>query len=230
MTELRGRRRRLLVLSLVVAGACSVPRAAQAQLHWDASAQVGAMKRSFLASRPDPGFGPSAQLAAHVALLPLVHVGGYLSFDRSPLPGDEPTRSVFAGGVRGKAMLPWIRGQARAWVFAGLGYAALYAPSYTRTFDVPDGSGAVTPRPGKVEGGGGTFFEAPIGVGVSYKLFPPWELSAELGARFGFGHGGSVYDPPGLGIAFEDDATERARPAGLDRLALGLTIGVLADL
>lgn len=238
MAELRRRERPfatsvpLLFFSFVVlAGLLLAPRAAQAQLHWDASAQVGGSKRFFLGSGKDPGFGPGGQLAAHVALLPLLHVGGYFAYDMSPLPGDQATRNVFSGGLRAKGMLPWVRGGARAWIFTGLGYAALYSPSYTRTFEVPDPTGTSTvARQGTVHGGGGTFFEVPLGIGASYKLFPPWELSAELGARFGFGHSGTVYDQPGLGIDIDNYGTERAQPAGFDRFALGLTVGVLIDL
>lgn len=209
------------------------PGTASAQLHWDASAQVGAMKR-FLASRPggsdDAGFGPAAQLTGHLALLPLVHVGGYFGFDISPMPADVAARNMTYGGLRAKGMIPWVRGSGRAWIFAGFGYAAAYAPSYSSHFFVPDASGTVIRRSVKVEGGGGTFFDVPFGIGASYKLFPPWELCAELGARAAFGNSGTIYDQPGPGVSVDDGTVQRASPAGLDRFALGLTLGVLIDL
>jgi hypothetical protein len=208
-------------------------REASAQLHWDASAQLGGMKR-FLSNRPpgssDAGFGPTGQITGHVALLPLIHVGGYAGMDISPMPNDVAARNIFFGGFRAKGMLPWVRGAFRAWIFAGFGYAAAYAPSYSSNFTVVDASGAPSRRAVKVEGGGGTFFEGPFGLGASYKLFPPWELCAELGARAGFGHGGTIYDEPGPGVAVENFASQRATPAGLDGFALGLTVGVMLDL
>lgn len=227
------RRRAACAATVALMGWMGLEKDASAQLHWDASAQVGAMKR-FLASRPpgtdDASIGPTAQLAGHVALLPLVHVGGYAGMDISPMPADVAARNVFFGGLRAKGMLPWIRGSFRAWIFAGFGYSAAYAPSYSTTFTVPTASGDSERRRVNVEGGGGTFFEVPFGIGASYKLFSPWELCAELGARAGFGHSGTIYDPPGPGVRVENFASQRASPAGLDRFALGLTVGVLLDL
>ena len=53
------------VAAAVFALVTSAPFAAQAQIHWDASAQVGAMKR-FLVERPsgasDAGFGPMGEI------------------------------------------------------------------------------------------------------------------------------------------------------------------------
>lgn len=82
----------------------------------------------------------------------------------------------------------------------------------------------------RVEGAGGSFFEVPFGLGASYKLYKPWELCAELGARVGFGHTGSVYKDPGPQVTVPDFAGQNASPAGVDRFALGLTVGVLIDL
>ena len=206
-------------------------REAQAQLHWDASAQLGVMKR-FLADRPagtdDVGFGPTGQLTAHVALLPLVHVGGYFGHDISPLPGDGSARNITFGGLRAKGMIPWVRGTMRAWLFAGFGYAGVYSPSYGTT--LVEGGGGAERRQVRVQGSGGGFFDVPFGIGASYKLFPPWELCAELGARAGFGHDGSVYEHPGPQIRVPGAPGQNALPAGLDRFALGLTVGVMIDL
>jgi hypothetical protein len=208
------------------------PRAS-AQLHWDASAQVGVMKR-FLTNRPsgagDAGFGPIAQLTGHVALLPLVHVGGYFGHDLSPMAGDGGTRNITFGGLRAKGSLPFVRGSVRAWIFAGFGYAGVYQQSFDGTFAIPTGIGTTERRPGRVEGAGGGFFDVPFGIGASYKLFKPWELCAELGARVGFGHSGSVYESPGPQLTIPGLAGQNAAPAGLDRVALGLTVGVQVDL
>ncbi len=214
---------------LLVSVASTRPGAAQ--LHVDASAQVGVMKR-FLGSKPgvdDPGFGPTAQLTAHVALLPLVHVGGYFGHDLSPLDG-EASRNLTFGGLRLKARIPWAPGSFRTWVFAGFGYAGVYAPSYGTTARVPDGLGGTTPTRARVEGSGGGFLEVPFGIGASSTLFTPWELGAELGARPGFGHSGSVYEPPGPQLTLQTGGGQNSVPAGLDRFALGLTVGVLVDL
>lgn len=207
--------------------------AAKAQLHWDASLQAGAQKR-FLVERPrgvdDAGVGPVAQLAAHVALLPLVRVGGYFGHDISPLGGDAAARAITFGGLRAKVMSPWPRGAVRAWVFVGFGYAGVYARSYETTFLVPQPSGPAAPVAARVASAGGSFFDLPFGVGASYKLRKPWELVAELGMRVGFGHTGSVYEDPGPQVKTPGRPDDNVLPTGTDRFALGLTVGVLLDL
>jgi len=217
----------------VVASFALSARTASAQVHWDASAQVGVMKR-FLGSRPeganDVGFGPTAQVTGHVALLPFAYVGGYFGHDISPLPGDGSARNITFGGVRAKGMLPWIGGSGRAWVFLGFGYAGVYSQSFKTTFSIPTGEGDFERRQVRVERAGGSFVDLPFGVGASYKLRAPFELCAELGGRLGFGFTGSVYTQPGPQVTVPDYAGQNASPAGLDRFALGLTLGVLLDL
>ncbi|MBX3219809.1 MAG: hypothetical protein KF795_04770 [Labilithrix sp.] len=234
MAELLSRRRRRGASALAVAALLALgPREASAQLHWDASAQVGVMKRVLTRRQPgaeDAGFGPTGQLTGHVALLPLIHAGGYFGHDISPMPGDAAARNITFGGARVKGILPWLRGSTRTWVFAGFGYAGVYAPSYATTFAIVDGDGTSARRPVRVAGAGGGFFEVPFGIGASYRLFKPWELSAELGARAGFGHSGTVYEAPGPGVTVPDGPSQRAAPAGLDRFAVGLTVGVMIDL
>jgi hypothetical protein len=233
MAELPSRRLRRGAFAVLGALLFFYPGTSSAQIHWDASAQLGVMKR-VLSGRPsgagNAGFGPVAQLTGHVALLPLVHVGGYFGHDISPLDGDAAARQITFGGLRAKGMLPWPRGSTRVWIFAGFGYAGVYAPSYQTSFTITDGSGASAPHRVRVEGAGGGFFEVPFGFGASYKFFKPWELCAELGARAGFGHSGSVYEPPGPRVTVPGLASQNATPAGLDRLAVGLTVGVLIDL
>lgn len=217
---------------LVFALALLVPRAASAQVHWDASLQAGAMKR-FLVERPqgsdDAGFGPVAKLTAHVALLPLIHAGVYATHDISPLSDPAAARNITSAGVRGKMAIP-LRGDIRAWGFLGFGIAAVYSQSYdVPGFPVQSGAGTVT-RDVHVEGAGGHFFEVPLGIGVSYKLRKPWELCAELGGRIGFAHSGSVYEDPGPQLKIPGFPDNNVLPAGLDRFAVGLTVGVMLDL
>ena len=140
----------------------------RAQVHWDVSAEAGVAKR-FLANRPkgagDAGFGPSAQLASHLALLPLVHVGAYLGGDVSPV-AKADTRLIGDGGLHVKGILPFFPKSTRGWIFTGFGVA--------------------------VQNHGG-FFEVPFGLGASYKFWPGWSVFAELGAKVGFAEHGSAY-------------------------------------
>lgn len=143
-------------------------------IHWDVSAEAGVMKR-FLGRKPkgahDAGFGPSAQLAAHFALLPLVNVGGYLGGDYSPIK-DGANRFIGDGGLHVKGMIPFFPRSMRGWIYAGFGYAT--------------------------QNHGG-FFEVPVGLGASYKFWPGWSVFSELGTRFGFASHGSAY-PSGTSV------------------------------
>jgi hypothetical protein len=214
-----------------ILGLLAVSSDAHAQLHWDASAQVGAMKR-FLAARPsggdDAAFGPTAQLMGHIALMPLVHAGAYFGHDISPL-GDT-ARNVTFGGVRAKGVLPFVRSPWRAWIFAGFGYAGVYQQSFPGSFSTEDPLGGTETSPGRVEGAGGGFFDVPFGLSASYKLYGPWEACAELGTRIGFGHTGSVYESPGPQLTLPNAAGQNVLPAGLDRVAVGLTLGIRVHL
>ena len=207
-------------------------REAHAQVHWDASAQAGVMKR-FLFERPpggdDAGFGPAFQLNGHVALLPLVHAGAYVGYDISPLGGPAAARDIFAGGLRGKLMLPWVRGDTRAWFFVGVGYAIVSTRGYPTVLTIQTPGRPSVRRDVEVLGAGGGFVEVPFGFGASYKLRKPWELCAELGARFGFSHGGSA-DGNGPQVIVPGDVNQNLLPSGSDSFALGLTVGILVDL
>ncbi len=199
---------------LLVASGLLLGRPAAAQLHWDASAQAGVMKR-VLANRPDgapdAGFGPVVQLQGHVALFPLVRLGAYFGHDISPMGGDLSARDLTWGGIRAKLMSPFPRGAFRAWLFAGFGFEGVYARS--------------TLRPGlQIQGAGGHFLEVPFGLGTSYTFRKPYALCAELGMRTGFAHAGSAYEPP----ARQSSAVGTA--PGVDRFAIGLTLGFMLDL
>jgi hypothetical protein len=222
------------VAALATLAVVACPSPAHAQVHWDASAGVGVMKRT-LGGRPaggdDAGFGPTGQLTAHVALLPLVRLGAYFGHDISPVGGVTSARDLTFGGLRAKVMSPWPRGKLRAWLFVGFGYAGVYARSTAapRVFPGPPGAPSVT-SDATVQGAGGSFFEVPFGLGASYKFRKPWELCAELGLRTGFGHTGSAYGDPGPEVKSAGRADENAPPTGKDRFAVGLTLGVLVDL
>lgn len=218
MAELR-KGRRAGVGIVAVASVLLLTTESAAQLHWDASAQAGVNKR-FASDAADPGFGPVAQLNGHVALLPLVRVGGYFGHEMSPVDVDAPWRQITFGGLRVKGMLPWVRGSARAWIFTGFGYARTYAPSYQYVWPVSNATA-------RVQGAGGGFFDIPFGLGASYTFFKPWALCAELGGRFGFGHTGKVYEKPDPQTLL--NLTRYSRTDGLDRFALGLTVGILVE-
>ena len=206
---------------------------AHAQLHWDASAQVGVMKR--VLTNPPPGggtagFGPVGQLAGHLALLPLVRFGGYIGHDISPM-SDASARDLTWGGVRAKIMSPWPRGAWRAWLFVGFGYSGVYARSTSAPRLVPGLPGTPAVRAdATVQGAGGGFFEVPFGLGASYKLWKPYELSAELGMHAGFGQSGTIYEDPGRQVTSPGHPDSTTLPAGQDRFAIGLTVGILIDL
>lgn len=213
--------RRAHLLAVVVAGASLlVATSARAQLHWDAAAEAGINKR-VLTSRPtggrDAGFGPIGQLSAHVALFPLIRVGGYLGHDISPMNGDLSARDLTWGGLRAKIMSPWPRGAFRTWLFVGFGYEGVYARSST--------IGSAT-----VQGAGGGFFEVPFGLGASYTFWKPYALTTNLGMRVGFGHSGSVYESPGPELSVPGQPNGNVAPSGTDRFAIGLTVGILFDL
>jgi hypothetical protein len=222
-----------LALGLVVLTFTSHVRA---QVHWDGAVEAGANKR-FATSRPrggdDFGVGPVIGLQGHVALLPMLRLGAYARAEISPS-GEPEARRIYAGGLRVKFSPPWPapRSALHLWVFAGVGYAGVYAPSYDTTLHlVPSGGTAPEPTRVFVPGAGGGFVEVPFGVGGAWRFRKPWQLTAELAARAGFGFSGSVYDADGRpAIAPNAAALPAIGPAGNDGFALGLTVGVGFDL
>jgi hypothetical protein len=208
------------------------PKPCSAQVHWDVSLQAGVMKR-FLFERPpnsgDAGFGPTAQLTGHVALLPFLRLGAYAGHDLSPGPSDA-LRSITFGGVRVRGDMPWFRENFRAWLFAGFGYDLTYSHSYDKTLLVSVGTGATVKRDGTINSAWGGFFELPFGLGAAYKLSKKWALVGELGARAGFAHHGDVYVDPGPEVTLPDRPNQNVEPLGLDSFAIGLTVGVMLDL
>jgi hypothetical protein len=183
------------------------PHRAVAQVHWDVGAEAGVMKRILTrpsTNDPDGGFGPVIEIHGHVAVLPMLRVGLYLGHDIAPVSG-EAARQITYGGLRVKFTPPLLRDPWRTWVFAGFGYAGVYGPSYHTTLQLShDQSQPTMPTDTLVEGAGGGYFEVPLGVGAAYRLRRPWELTAELGARLGFGFTGNLYNL---------DADQHDRPA-----------------
>jgi len=176
---------------------------ARAQLHADVDVEAGAMQR-LLSSRPtggsDPTLGPMFELSGHLAVVPLLRAGAYVSFDLSPI-GGEDTREIFSAGFSGRLYSPWPRGNWRAWLGLGFGYAAGHAPAY-----------------GRAAAASGGFFEVPVGVGASLRLSRSFELIGDLGTRIGFGFSGSMYNQ------------SPSPPAGSDSFGAFLVVGAAFEL
>lgn len=216
------------VFAVAVASAALVTSSAEAQVHWDAEVLAGAQKR-FLSQKSgdDAGFGPAVALQGHVALFPLLRVGGYARGELSAYGGDAAARRMLGGGLQLKITPPWPRGNWRMWATLGVGYVGVYAPSYTTSLLV-----AGTRTPVLIDGSGGGFLEIPIAIGVSYKLRKPWILLFQLDTRFGAGFSGSVYGGGGGGRSILDPAFfgQVLEKAGNDIFSLGLSVGVGFDL
>ncbi len=204
-------------------------RDARAQLHGDFGVNVGVMDRVRSSGTGNGEFGPLAELEAHIALLPLVRVGAYVSHDIAPNSIDHAAWQVTSGGLHIKIIAPWIRDKFRAWFFAGFGYAGVYAPSYNEQFDFDDGQGR---RNANITGAGGSFFEVPFGIGGAWKFAKPWELTAQLGARFDFLYSGSLYDyadDGGRAVIPDGGPVYFFKPVGNDNIAPFLTVGIAFD-
>jgi hypothetical protein len=173
--------------ALLGLGALLAPTVARAQLHADASAQVGLEKRLLsgrAAGVPDADPGVRAELRGHLALFPFVRVGAYGAFAFAPQGGAG--RSLAALGLHARAISPLPRTERfSVWLSVGAGYA--------RALSTPAGAGG--------------FLEVPVGVGAGYKLRRPISLVGELQATFGAAHHGAAYaagagaDAVALGLA-----------------------------
>jgi hypothetical protein len=220
--------RRCLVACSILLGLSLLPRAAEAQIHGDVALEGGVEKR-FLRARPisgqDAGFGPTFELSARVAVVPLLRAGVYVSHDISPVAGAD-AREITSAGLSLRLMSPWPRGASRIWVAAGFGYATAYAPSYVEM--VPTGpSGANVSA--TASGTSGGFFEVPLGVGASLGLTRGWELLAEAGARIGFGFVGSMYNQ-GPTVVSLASMPQAQHAAGDDSLGVFLVVGLAYEL
>jgi hypothetical protein len=191
---------RALALLTAAATFCAGVGVARAQVRWDAGLLVGAAERFTSGSssaRPVPG--PSAELHAHLAVLPMLRVGPYAAFALSPAPGTQ-ARQVYAAGLRAKVSPPLLAAPWHAWIFAGAGFVDAYTPG-------PDHRTSVG------------MLELPLGIGLGYRFRDPWELCAELGAHFipvrGLLHGSSSTGADGSSPSVGDDF-----------LAVSLSVGV----
>jgi hypothetical protein len=202
---------------------------ASAQIHGDFGVNLGAMDRVRSGGTGNGDIGPIAEVEAHIAVLPLLRVGFYVSHDIAPNSFDKAAWQVTSGGLHLKILAPWIRGNFRAWFFAGFGYAGVYAPSYNIQFDFDDGQGR---RNTDVTGAGGSFFEVPFGFGGAWKFAKPWELTAQLGARFNFLFSGSLYDyadDGGRTVIPDGGPVGFFKPIGNDNIAPFLMVGIAYD-
>jgi hypothetical protein len=193
--------------ALALALSLSAPPAL-AQVHWDAGAQVGVMERLTTGGppgSPTPTPGPVFQLQGHVALVPMVRIGAYVAHDISPV-DSVPARQITGAGLRAKVAPPLLSGPWHTWAVLGVGVAHAYEPSHS----VPGPSGSLTV--GSAEGG---ILDIPVALGLGYRVRgprDPWEISTELGCRFGVAFFGSLYDG-----------------GPRDSFALSLSVGVTLD-
>lgn len=223
--------RRLLASAAAAGAGLLVSTEVSAQVHADASAQVGVSKHFLTSAYSQPTFGPTATVAAHVALIPLLRLGAYAMADLVPV-DSEPVRRYYGAGLRAKLQAPWLFGRVHMWGFAGIGYVGVYGPSESRTLSVQrvgDLQGEPTgPTQFSVGGSGGHYLEVPFGVGLGVRLRKPWELVFELGGRVGFGFAGSLYD--GRDAVSPTASPEVVAPVGNDTISTFLTVGIGLDL
>jgi hypothetical protein len=223
--------RGFVLIAATTATVSAVAAPARADVHYDLGAQVGVARRVLSAQTPqgdDAGFGPVAEVRAHLALYPLVRVGAYLEHDISPISGGRygGARQITAGGLHLRVLSPLPQGKLRLYAGLGFGYAGVYAPSYQSTggFD-----GMNNPLPSTfVRASTGSFWELPITVGLSYRLARHFDLTAELGLRIGVAFTGDVYNGR-PGTAPNQPPLDVEIP-GYDQFAPTLTVGALFDL
>jgi hypothetical protein len=165
----------------------SLPSPALAQVNTDLGLSAGAMKR-FTSNVPpglsEPGFGPVVELRGHLAVLPMLRVGLYVSYDLSPV-ADEPSRSFAAGGLHVKITPPLLPAPWKTYLFTGFGggYAASSASG------------------GSVSGG---LLEVPLGLGLADRVSPSWEVFVELGGRMEVATFGQMYEASHAGFVGTD--------------------------
>jgi hypothetical protein len=204
---------------------CLAPRAAAAQVNSDLGLSGGVMKRITTGADSgvsDPGFGPTAQLQAHVAVLPMLRVGLYAAWDMSPMPS-YGTRNFYEGGIHVKLTPPLLSAPWKTYLYAGFGGGYVRQDSYGM-------SGATySPTDGVI----------PVGLGLAYQLGSPsggrghhWELFIEAGGRFGVGFIGRIYDPNDTATSSVCQVTPNGclpgtgNFTGQDSFALSLSAGV----
>jgi len=149
-----------------------LPRMGEAQVHYDVGV-LGSFQQRFLIDAPKEALaeGGGLTLDGHVAVFPLLRVGGWVTGEASKVLDGSDVRGIFSGGLRVKIVSPWPRGSWRMWLATGFGY-----------------DGLVT------KDAGGGFFEVPAIFGGSYRIRKPIVFLMELQTRVGFGFWGSYYD------------------------------------
>jgi hypothetical protein len=214
--------RRPLATIALACGSLGAP-GAQAQLHWDAGAEVGVAKRfpsGGEAGASSPSLGPAFELQAHVALVPMLRVGAYAAQDVSPVPG-AGVRTYWEGGLHAKVTPPLLSAPWRAYAFAGFGYAYTYAASHR---GVPPGGAAEVLFAG-VSGG---MLDAPVGLGIGARApgaMRSWVVFAVLAGRFGVAFYGPMY-AGGAPPSVAGGASGPALFLGKDSFALSLSVGL----
>jgi hypothetical protein len=215
--------------------------AASAQVNSDVSLSAGAMKRfttSAASGVSEPGFGPVVEARGHLALLPLIRIGLYATYDHSPM-SSGGDRNFVTGGLHLKVTPPLLPAPWKLYVYTGFGGGWTEADGYRTTVDVPPVNVGNTQLPAgranvTVPQLQGWLLEVPLGIGVARKLGPALELFAELGGRFGVAFFGPMYDS-GSTPAYVPTAAlpsgailapAHAPFAGQDSFALSLSVGV----
>jgi hypothetical protein len=209
---------------LAAAAVLLVAPAGRAQLRWDVGAEAGVQSRGTFesgAGAPGRGVGPVFELQGHVALIPMVRIGAYVSYDITP---DPPigTRSFTGGGLHLRVSPPLLPAPWRTWVFAGLGAAYAYAASYHQVVTL--GTQSVD---AVFSGASGGMLEVPLGLGLGYRLrglAAPWMVFTELGGRLGVWYWGPLYGEAPYAVA--TGAGRYGPSPGKDSFALSLSVGL----
>ncbi len=170
---------------------------------------------------PLPQAGPVGELHAHVALVPMLRLGPYVSHDISPGSGGAPDRQTTEAGLRVKLTPPLLPRPWRTWAFLGFGYARSYRPSHG--VDVAASSVPGDATEGEVGGVEGDFVDTAFGVGIGTRVRGPWMFFAELAGRAGLVFWGAMYENAPC-------ACLRDPYPGHDSFAASLSVGVSLDL
>ena len=199
--------------ALNAAALCLVTPPLRAQLRSDVGAQASAGLR-VRSDTPEPlAATVGADVHGHVALVPLVRVGGSAGLEES-LPNGAEEREYYTMGLEARVASPWTRAPWHAWAFMGVGAAYVVATRHAAATAVsPTGPGG--PQSSQLDG---ALFEVPIGVGAGLRLHSTWEIDAVLSFRPVIANLGPVSRP---------SAVPDTQPfAGHEVLAVSLAVGV----
>jgi len=212
-----------------------VTKEAPAQVRWDASGTVGPTSRFLVDRGPgsaDAGFGGRLELKGHVALMPFLRLGIGSYAELSPQ-GDAAARRLFGVGLRAKILLPLSVQRFRFFLGTGANYVGVVAPSFETDLFASGGNGVIGGPAFKqkveISAAGGSFFEIPLSFATTYKVTPELQLLGELGASVGFLSSGSYYDAQGRVFQTALGAVNTLAPAGYDRFALFLSVGIVYE-